>query len=95
MAVEKPEKLWEFSFSYFVATLLKCLKAGKVSGLHNLCKENVRYAHPIIITHLTNLFNMILMHGFVPDKFRLGVTVPVVKDEMGNYKTNCFESSYI
>jgi len=40
------------------------------------------YAHPIIITHLTNLFNMILMHGFVQDKFGLGVTVPVVKDKL-------------
>jgi len=40
------------------------------------------YAHHVIITHLTNLFNMILMHGFVPDKFGLGVTVPVVKDKL-------------
>jgi len=40
------------------------------------------YVHPIIITHLTNLFNMILMHGFVPDKFGLGVAVPVVKDKL-------------
>ena len=61
---------------------LECLKAGKASGLDNLCKENVMYTHPIIITNLTNLFNMILMH--VPDKFGLGVTVPVVKDKLGD-----------
>jgi len=63
---------------------LKCLKAGKASGLENLCKENILYAHPIIITYLTNLFNMILMRGFVPDNFGLGVTVPVVKDKLGD-----------
>ena len=63
---------------------LKYLKAGKASGLDNLCKENVMYAHPIIITHLTNSFNMILMHGFVQDKFGFGVTVPVVKDKLGD-----------
>jgi len=27
---------------------------------------------------------MILMHGFVPDNFGLGVTVPVVKDKLGD-----------
>ena len=27
---------------------------------------------------------MILMHGFVPDNFGLGVTVPVVKDKRGH-----------
>jgi len=27
---------------------------------------------------------MILMHGFVPDHFGLGVTVPVVKDKLGD-----------
>jgi len=63
---------------------LKCLKAGKASGFNNLCKENILYAHPIIITHLTNLFNMISMHGLVPDNFGLGVTVPVVKDKLGD-----------
>ena len=63
---------------------LKCLKAGKASGFDNLCKENILYAHPIIIAHLTNLFNMISMHGLVPDNFGLGVTVPVVKDKLGD-----------
>jgi len=27
---------------------------------------------------------MILMHGFVPDKFGLGVTVPVLNDKLGD-----------
>jgi len=70
---------------------LKCLKAGKASGLGNLCKENILYAHPIIITHMTNLFNMILMHGFVPANFGFGVTLPVVKYKLGDVTaaSNC------
>jgi len=39
------------------------------------------YAHPSIIIHLKLLFNMICVHGFVPDNFGHSVTVPVVKDK--------------
>ena len=40
------------------------------------------YAHPSIIIHL-KLFN-ICTHGFVPDAFGVGITVPVIKDRLGD-----------
>lgn len=60
---------------------LNCLKNGKASGPDGLTKENMIYAHPSIIIHLKLLFNMICVHGFVPDNFGHSVTVPVVKDK--------------
>ena len=63
---------------------LHCLKSGKAAGLDDLCKENVLFAHPSIIVHLKFLFNIICTHGFVPDAFGHDVTVPVIKDRLGN-----------
>jgi len=63
---------------------LRCLKSGKASGLDDLCKENILYAHPAIIVRLKILFNLICKHGFVPDAFGQGVTVPVIKDRLGD-----------
>jgi len=63
----------------------KSLKSGKSSGIDDLCAENILYAHPSIIIHLKLLFNMICTHGFVPDAFGEGITVPVIKDQLGDH----------
>jgi len=34
--------------------------------------------------HLQTLFKFILCHRFVPNSFRIGVTIPLVKDKTGN-----------
>ena len=60
------------------------LKNGKAPGYDGLTKEHIYYAHPIIICHLKILFNLIYAHGFVPDDFGKGVTVPVPKDKLGD-----------
>ena len=39
------------------------LKSGKTSGLDDLSKENILYAHPAVIVHLKILFNLICAHG--------------------------------
>jgi len=58
---------------------LNSLKSGKSSGADDLFKESIMYAHPSIVIHLKLLFNMICTHGFVPDAFGVGITVPVIK----------------
>jgi len=63
---------------------LSCVKSGKASGLDDLCKETILYAHPALIVHLKFLFNIICTHGFVPDAFGQGVTVPIIKDRLAN-----------
>jgi len=45
---------------------------------------HILYAHPCIIIHLKNLFNMILRHGYVPQYFGKGIVVPLIKDKNGD-----------
>ena len=42
------------------------------------------YSDPAIIVHLKLLFNMMYLHGFVPDEFGKGVTNPIPKDRLGD-----------
>ena len=65
---------------------LRKLKTGKACGPDDLGTEHLLYAQPVIIKHLQVLFRLrpILTHGFVPNSFGIGVTVPLIKDKTGN-----------
>ena len=60
------------------------LKRGKAAGLGGLTMEHVVYSHPVLISHLTTLFNVMLTYGLVPDAFGHGIIVPLVKNTDGN-----------
>ena len=59
---------------------IRRLKKGKAGGPDNLCAEHLMYAHPTVVIHLQLLFRLILSHGFVPDKFGHGISIPLIKD---------------
>ena len=63
---------------------LASLKFGKAAGHDGLTKESLCYCHPVILVHLKLLFNMMSVHGYVPDDFGVGVVVPVLKDRSGD-----------
>ena len=63
---------------------IRRLKKGKAGGPDNLCAEHLMYAHPAVVIHLQLLFRLILSHGFVPDKFGHGISIPLIKDKTGN-----------
>jgi len=63
---------------------LEQLKIGKACGFDGISKEHIMYCHPSIFVHLSVLFNMIYYHGFVPDDFGKGITIPLVKDKLGD-----------
>ena len=63
---------------------LNMLKNGRSPGFDDLNKEHFTFCHPSIYVHLRFLFNMIYTHGFVPDDFGKGITIPVPKDKLGN-----------
>ena len=63
---------------------IQMLKNGRASGFDGLSKEHIIYSHPAIIVHLKLLFNMMYLHGFVPDEFGKGVTIPIPKDRLGD-----------
>jgi len=60
------------------------LKVGKAPGIDHLTAEHFISAYPTVVSHLTNLFNAITLHGYVPNSFGLSVIVPLVKDRCGD-----------
>jgi hypothetical protein len=54
--------------------------SGKASGLDNLSVEHLKYSHPILISILSMLFNLMLKTNYIPDAFGLGITIPIPKN---------------
>jgi len=71
---------------------IRDLKLGKACGPDDLCAQHLRYSHPLIVVMLKSLFKSILLHGFVPDKFGTGISIPLNKDksddanDLNNYR---------
>jgi len=86
--MQKVIKVIFFGYTLFDASGvekgLNSLKLDKASDCDDASKESVMYSHPIIIIHMKLLFNMICEHSYVPDRFGTGITVPVVKDRLGD-----------
>ena len=57
------------------------LKIDKAAGFDNLKAKSIKFAHPIIVNVLKELFNMCFKHGCVPLSFCVGRIVPVPKNE--------------
>lgn len=64
-----------------IEKFVNAVKNGKASGVGGLSKENIISfnCHPDIVVHLNLLFNMIHLHGFVPDDFGKGITIPILQ----------------
>jgi hypothetical protein len=60
------------------------LKPGKAPGADNISCEHIKFANVTLMDHLCSLFNMILVHGYVPRSFGSGVMVPIIKDKYGD-----------
>ena len=60
------------------------LKKGKSADDHGLSAEHFLNAPFNVYEQLTILFNAMLLHSFVPDQFKLGTIIPIVKDNQGN-----------
>jgi len=56
-----------------------CLKFGKAAGSDNLSAEQIIYAHPNIVMHLCNFFNLIVKHGYVLAQLGTGIIIPLSK----------------
>ena len=52
--------------------------------------EMITFAGESLHEALIKLFNLCIIHGFVPDNFSKSVIVPVVKDKNG--KTDCIDN---
>jgi len=57
------------------------LKVGKAAGFDEIVREHITHSHPSLIVHLKFLFNILMLHGCVPESFGIGVVIPLVKDK--------------
>ena len=68
---------WLFSVED-VDRAARLLKTGKAHGEDKITVEHILHAHPCVIVHLCKLFNLILAHGYIPQKFGSGIIVPII-----------------
>ena len=60
------------------------LKLEKAAGIDCIVAEHIIYAHPAVVMHLTKLFNLMLIHGYVPQNFGHSIIIPLIKDRCGD-----------
>ena len=75
--------------SVYISTLnvidaLSCMKNGKSADEDNISVEHLHHSPLNMLIRLTNLFNSMLRHSFVPKQFQSGFMIPIVKDNHGN-----------
>ena len=67
-----------------VIDALLSMKSGKCADADKISVEHLHNAPLIFLERLGSLFNMMLRHSFVPNQFRMGFLIPLVKDQQGN-----------
>ena len=74
--------------SYFmlpdVIEALSSLKKGKSADESLISAEHLHNAPLNVLVRITDLFNQMMRHGYVPRQFRSGFMVPIIKDQQGN-----------
>ena len=60
------------------------MKLDKAAELDSIQPEHIVYAHPAVVMHLHNFFNLLIQQGHVPVGFGEGVIVPLVNDKRRN-----------
>jgi hypothetical protein len=75
---------WLFSVDEVDTAVRNNLKLGKAAGIDKIVAEHIIHAHPYTIYHLTNVFNLVIIHGYVPNKFGHVIIVPLLKDRCGD-----------
>lgn len=63
---------------------VKSLKGNKSPGMDNIYSEHYKHAGDRLYVLLALLFNAIVVHSFLPEKFMDSMLVPIVKDKKGN-----------
>ena len=59
-----------------------CLRASNFLYYMNLTVRYFLYAYPAVFLRLTELFNIMFIHGYVPQDFGKCVILPVIKDSL-------------
>ena len=60
------------------------MKLSKSSGFDNVSTEHLQFGGDELCVHLWLLFNTMLQHCYVPERFVYGLIVPLLKDKHGD-----------
>jgi len=52
--------------------------------MDGISAEHANLAHPILVVHLSLLFNILFKHSMVADDFGRGIVIPLLKNSDGN-----------
>ena len=82
--------------SFKIKSLLHKLALNRAAGKDGIFAEHISYADSSVCNHLSNLFNVCLMHGKIPQECMQTVIVPICKNKNGNISDpgNCFPCNY-
>ena len=61
------------------------MEDGKCADENELYAEHFHHAPLNVLVKLTHVFNRMMSHSFVPNQFKLGFMIPIVKDSQGNH----------
>ena len=61
------------------------LKSGKCSDDDGINAEHIQHAPFNFLQRLLSLLNGMLRHSCVPNQFRFGNMIPIIKDSQGNF----------
>jgi hypothetical protein len=64
--------------------LVSQLERGKAPGSDNVSSEHILFAHPVLVSILACVFNLVLFTGTVPASFCESLTVPIPKNNNGS-----------
>ena len=67
-----------------VIDALSAMRKGKCADEDEISIEHFHHSPLNMLVRLTNLFNSMLRHSFVPKQFQSGIMIPIVKDNHGN-----------
>ena len=64
-----------------VFLICKGLNVNKAGGCDSIVYERIKYGGKTLITHITNLFNMIITHEHIPEKWKIGRIITLYKGQ--------------
>ena len=77
----------DYNFDRFsvseVLDAIMSLKNGKSAGKDNIFAEHYKFSHDKCAVLLTMLFNMIMIHGYIPQALMDTIITPILKDKKG------------
>ena len=73
-----------------VLSALNRLNNGKAADEHGLISEHLKSARSVLLPHLVNLLNAIFTTRHVPDSFKTGIIIPVLKKRKDPLSTDSY-----